>query len=314
MSPICGVCNDVCLNEASDPCIKCKGSCEKSFHVRCVKDDIDAKRTRSQWKCRDCRSSSTQGSGNSSTTTTALTKDFLVRVIEEFKAQVFGEMKSFRDEVTSLSTSVQFLSDKMDTSNTLMEEIKKELTALKKENEDLRATTTSLTSEVCSLRERVRSLEQYTRNCNIEISGIPVTAKEVVADIVHDVGAALGMEVQDSQVAAAHRIPSYNRERTPSIVVQFQSRVTRDSWISRFREVKTLTANQVNSAFNKNQKVYVNEHLAPENKLFLSKLKQKCKDLGYSYVWCRDGKFFVRKAQGVPCKRIDSYEDMLKLQ
>lgn len=41
--------------------------------------------------------------------------------------------------------------------------------------------------------------------------------------------------------------------------------------------------------------IYVNEeHLSPDNKL----LKAKCREIGYKYVWVRDGKFYVRKTDG----------------
>lgn len=74
-----------------------------------------------------------------------------------------------------------------------------------------------------------------------------------------------------------------------------------------------MTANQVNSAFPK-QRMFVNEHLSPENKVFLSQLKAKCKEVGYTYAWCRDGKFFVRKKQGDKFKKVDTYEEMGKLK
>lgn len=61
-------------------------------------------------------------------------------------------------------------------------------------------------------------------------------------------------------------------------------------------------------------KLYINEHLSPENKVFLNKLKSKTKELGYAFTWCRDGKFFVRKSQGDKYIRIESYDAIDKLK
>jgi hypothetical protein len=311
----CGVCNRACVSEAAnDPIVKCAGVCEKVFHARCIKDDADGKKTRStwkDWKCKDCRINASVSSGNSSST--VLTKDFLVSVMEDLKKQVFDELKVFQNQYSQLSTSMQFVSDKMDDSNKLMSEIRSELAEVKKENEKLRVDNVTLTNEMHALRDRVRSLEQYTRKNNLEISGIPSTPREDVAAIIRDVGAALGLEVAEGQISAAHRIPSFKKDRPQSIVVQFTARSTKEAWLTKYKDLKGLTANQVNAAFPP-QKVYVNEHLSPENKVFLAKLKTKCRDLGYTYVWSRDGKFFVRKAAGDKCKKINGYDELNSLK
>jgi DNA gyrase/topoisomerase IV subunit A len=314
MSFVCSVCNKPVDSEKSD-CVKCTGTCGNYFHIACVKDETDTKKTRSQrdFKCKDCRSKSTSSKSSSSVPGTAVTTEFLVKIMEQFKQEVFGEIKSLKNELSELSTTVQFVSDKLDSSTKLMEAISTELAALKKENGELRNNNARLSSEVEDLKERMRTLEQYTRRNNLEISGIPVTASEDVVAIVQDVGSALGIAVEDSEVSAAHRIPSYRQDRTPSIVVQFHHRTTRDSLIAKFREKKSLCASKVNSSFTQ-QKVYVNEHLSPNNKLFLTKLKQKCREVNYSFVWCREGKFFVRKSPGDRAIKISSFDELKKLK
>lgn len=304
---LCDVCGKLCDSAKSD-INKCSGSCGSFFHLACIKD----KKTRSgrDWKCKNCRSLSLQ---NENSGVDGVTRDFLSKVMQDFKNEVLDELKPFRLELAELSTAVKFISDKLDTSNCLMEEIKKELIAVKKENAELRNKNESLTGEVVDLRERVRSLEQYTRKNNIEVSGIPVTAHENICAIIKDVGVALEVDIQDNQIAAAHRIPSFNKDHNPSIVVQFMNRSTRDSLLAKYRERKSLSANQVNPSF-RSQKVYINEHLSPANKLLLAKLKQKARESGYTYVWVRDGKFFVRKSAGDKCIKVSSYEEFDRIK
>lgn len=132
-----------------------------------------------------------------------------------------------------------------------------------------------------------------------EVSGIPISPQEGVKLIVKDLGAALGVEVQPSDIAAAHWVPSYTNDRLPAVVAQFHSRDLKEALLVKFWEARTksshLTANQVNKVFPQNR-VYVNDQLSPENKQFLAKLKKRCQDIGYVFVWCREGKFCVRKA------------------
>lgn len=312
MSSNCGVCGELCERDAVD-IVKCVGGCGNVFHSKCIKSDVEGKKTRSfkDWKCKDCRSNAS--SNQSASTINVLTKEFLSRVLEDFKNEVFKEFKSFRNDFESLTSSMQVMSDTVDKCNTLMVEMKKDFTALKKENEELRATAGRLTTQVDSLSERLRTLEQYTRRTNLEISGIPVTANECVKDVIRDVGTVLGVEVRDEHIAAAHRVPAFNKSRTPSLIVQLQSKTLRDEWLTKFRNVRPITANQVNSSLPR-QPIYVNEHLSPDNKKFLSLLKQKCKELNYKYVWSRDGRFFTRKNQGLPCVKISTQEDIDSLK
>lgn len=310
----CGVCKNPC-NDTSD--VKCSG-CEGVFHLECIKQDLEGRVTRStkDWKCKNCRkrAPSTQGSGTSTSSGPTLTKDFLVRVIEEFKNQVFGEFKSFRNELEELKNSMQFLSDKVDSNNNLMQEIKNEFSDIKKENEQLHARNKLMNEHLVELQNKVRNLEQYSRRSNVEISGIPSSPNEDVTAIVKDVGSAIGLAIQPGDVAAAHRIPTYKKDRIPSIVVQFRDRGLRDVCLTKFKEKKSMSANQVNKQFPQHQRVYVNEHLTPENKLFLSNLKKKGRELNYAFVWCREGKFFIRKNEGGKVQRVNSIDEVEKLK
>lgn len=136
--------------------------------------------------------------------------------------------------------------------------------------------------------------------------------------IVKDVGAALGLEVQQpSNIAAAHRIPPFNKSRVPSLVVQFTERMMKEAFVSKFKESRSqnahLTANKINSIF-PNDRIHGNDYLSPENKIFRAKLKEKCKQVGYAFVWCRDGKFFIRKAAGDKVVKVITYEEIAKIK
>ncbi|KAG8286786.1 hypothetical protein J6590_051775 [Homalodisca vitripennis] len=115
----------------------------------------------------------------------------------------------------------------MDQSNELIENVSRELVSLKNENEKLRAEHGEMSNSVIELQKKVRTLEQYTRRNNIEISSVPVTAREDVMSL----GKALEVEVLDNHIEAAHIVPAYSSKREPSLVMQFQSRKLKDAWI-----------------------------------------------------------------------------------
>lgn len=299
MSSVCGSCGIDCKGVEKDQRVKCAGSCEVYFHSKCIQDDVVGTKTRSfkDWRCKTCRRD------------TSFNID-LINAFQDFKVQMIEEMKK---EINTLAESVQFMSNKMDESTNLMKTIKEELAGIKKENEQLTAMNRTLNTEVTSLKHRVRALEQYSRKNNVEVNGIPETPREDVVGLVRDVGAALGVEIQESDISTAHRVPSFKKDRPPPLIVQFSRRITRDTVLNKYKDKKGLTARQINPAF-PDKIVYVNEHLTPDNKIFLSKLKVKCKEIGYQYAWCREGRFFVRKCQGDRYIKVDSYDELNKLK
>lgn len=314
---VCGVCKNQ-SGEESD--VKCSGVCGFVFHTDCIKGEFDKKtRQTKDFKCRECRTTSSQGSTKSTTSTTnILSKDFILSVIESFKKDILSEMEGFKKEITTeingLTESVNFMSSKADESKKLMEKLSSQFDQLKKENEEIKSKYVTVNNEVRELRERVRNLEQYSRVNNVEVNGLPVTKGECVSDLVKDLGASIGVEVQANDISAAHRVPSFNRDRDQPLIIQFTNRTKREEWITKYRARKpALTAQHVNKQF-PSHRVYINDHLSPENKQLLSKLKKKCREIGYTFAWCRDAKFFARKSEGDPARRINSFEDIEKLK
>lgn len=315
MPAICNICSNECNSDSGE--IKCCANCKQFYHWDCVKDSVEYKKTRSaskDWICNVCRNSASQGSSvNSTRTETSLTKEFLINVMEQFKKDMFDEMRNVNKELTEVKVSIEFLSNAVDTSNTTMKTIQTEMSTIMKENSELKKKCIALQSDVDGLKEKIRNYEQYSRRTNIEISGIPETPREDVSKIIEDLGAAIGVAVQDNHVTAAHRIPSFKRDRIPSLIVQFQTKVIRDTWIAKYKDNRNLTARNVNPAYPDNR-VYINEHLSPDNKFMLSSLKKKCKEIGYKYVWCREGKFFVRRSEGERSQKINCLSDIDNLK
>lgn len=313
MSANCGVCGVVCSDEKLS--IKCSGECERVFHLKCIKaDGVKTRTSNKDWKCDDCqpKKESSVMSSKSSTSSTAVTKQFMINVLDAFKKEVFDELKQHNDKLNDFNKTMEFLSKGIDDANVLMNNIRKEFKDIKKQNEELVLKNAELTGAVDKLTDRVRELEQYSRKANVEISGIPSTPKEDSLSLVKDIGKAIGQPVDQDHVLAVHRVPSYNTKRDPPLIVQFRDRLVRDKWLSTFKSKKTLMANEVHPTFPKNR-VYINEHLCPENKQFLGKLKMKCRELGIRYVWFREGKFFVRKSDGEQCHKIVKIQDLNKI-
>ncbi|KAG8295784.1 hypothetical protein J6590_072786 [Homalodisca vitripennis] len=145
---------------------------------------------------------------------------------------------------------------------------------LKKENKELKDSNKVLCEEVNSLKTRVRLAEQYSRKCNVEIQGIPVTTNEDAVSLATDVGAALGVVLSAEDVMAAHRVPTFRPRAAPPLVVQLRDRRMKETIVAAYKKKKELKASEINKVFT-NNKVYVNDHLTPETKNLLRLTKEK---------------------------------------
>lgn len=103
--------------------------------------------------------------------------------MEGLKKEIFNETKCFAKQLDEFNESVDFVSNLSNEAINLIKEIKAENTEVKKELENIKDENTVLKQSVVELKEKVRDLEQYSRRTNIEISGIPQTAREEVMSI-----------------------------------------------------------------------------------------------------------------------------------
>lgn len=60
--------------------------------------------------------------------------------------------------------------------------------------------------------------------------------------------------------------------------------------------------------------VFVNDHLAPLNKLLYGRVRKLGKELGYKYIWLNDCKIFVRKNDTSKAILISSEADLVKIK
>lgn len=310
MSVNCSVCSDVCVDDSTT--LKCASNCGNTCHLNCAPQKTRG--SKKEWFCDTCKSEKSSSlASNKSATMSSISKEFLINTLDAFKQEMLAEFQNHTAESTELRNSLSFLSDAIDKNNAIMDRVMSELKKTQEENSTLRQENIQLRSSVNNLEVRLRNLEQHSRRQNIEIDGLPETQGEDVNTILRDVARSIGVEMKSEQLVAAHRVPSFNKKRTPPIIVRFATYEARDGWIAGFKRVRPLTANRINANFNGSSKVFINEHLSPENKQLLAKTKEAARAKNYKYVWSREGKVFVRRVDGERCIRVDAVSDLEKL-
>lgn len=234
-------------------------------------------------------------------------REAMEKEVREFKAQM---ERDFRYELRELKKSVKFLSDSF-------EEQKKDLVALKKENKELKEANQKLLNDsevlkkqTSQLEQRLLASEQYSRNANVEIKGIPVSGEESISDTLHRIGELLHEPINESEVEACHRVPTRNVGAPPNIVVQFKSRAKRNAVLEKAKKARISARDLGHTS---GAPVFINEHLCPAMKQLLGMTVAQKKAKGWRFVWVSYGKILAKKDETTPSLHIRNAQDIEKI-
>jgi len=222
--------------------------------------------------------------------------DYLDKMTETIKGQFDIYSKKFNERINELQKSVEFLSNKVDDYEVKITGYENTVKTLEESNESLTKDNRVLKQEVSSLKFQIESLEQYNRNKNLEIDGVPNNEGEDIRDVVSTLSELVGVPIDyKMDIQAAHRVPTKRKSGVKPIIVQFSNRQKRDLFLKKSKSVKIKSTH-----FNPHvpeTTVYVNQHLTPYNRELLFKAKD-LKTIGYAFVWPHDGKVLVKRSAG----------------
>lgn len=181
----------------------------------------------------------------------------------------------------------------------LIEDIK----ICKKENEVIKR-------ENIFLHEKINNLEQYSRNYNLEIQGVPFDKTENTYNITVDVANQLGCNIDTSDIEFCHRLKnnSKNPNQPPTIIAKFYSRRIKETILDGRKTKKFILARDIGYQ-NSVLRIYVNEHLTATNKN-LYWLARNTKQFGYKYAWVRSGRIYIRQDDNSPVIPINRPTDI----
>ena len=235
-------------------------------------------------------------------------------------------MERIEKRLDKIQKSNEKILQGMNSINKKYEEIKAENIQLKRENEEIKKRITNLESKVNNksgdagnedIVKKVKQIEQtqheseqYSRNKNIEIFGVEECKNEKIRDTIHRLVEGLKIEhYHDNNIEKAHRLPSRNKTKTPTILVQFKTRQWRDDWL-KGRQGR-INNDDIFQNGNKDR-IFVNEHLTPFYKALMWKTKQSAKKQ-FKYIWFNNGKIHLKKDDESKVQFVKSERDLEEL-
>ena len=155
---------------------------------------------------------------------------------------------------------------------------------------------------------RINNLEQRTRINNVEIVGLEkpslmVTDATVTLKFFNE---KVGLNVCEDEIEALHEVPSKRKDKKRIVIVHFKSCARRDDILSTCKS----HLREINKDLDSASRIYVNEHLSPENKRLFAMATKKKYELDYKYIWSKNGVIFLKKNDSPTCHfhRITSEE------
>ncbi|KAL3177537.1 hypothetical protein MRX96_039102 [Rhipicephalus microplus] len=203
-----------------------------------------------------------------------------------------------KETVVKIEESVQFMSDQMTDVMKRAEENERSIKELRTRIENLEMQDKKLES----LNRQLDDLEWRNRRYNLEFHGIPQTQQE---DLVGKINALAIqnelLELSRDDVAAIHRFPS-KQDKIPAIICRFNELNVREAWWDNRLKISKM-----------NKEVRVLENLTKRSKTLLKEVKDWAKVNDYKFVWHRNYKILVKKAERHPTKPISDFRDAAKL-
>lgn len=232
------------------------------------------------------------------------------------KSYIEGELQLIKDEIVVLKeykSSLDYLSADYDQIKSDLKANGEIIIKLTKDNE-------RLSKVVSEQSTRLALMEQYSRESNIEINGIPEHKSENLPSTIKQLSAVISCPLQDTQILNCVRVRKLNESsnRPRSVIVKLPSARVRDNVIAavinfnKRNKNEKLNTKHLGYGDTKNA-VYVSEHISPYLKALHAETRKIAKEKEVKYVWIRNGRIFCRKDDTYPAINIKSYDCLTKL-
>ena len=126
----------------------------------------------------------------------------------------------------------------------------------------------------------INSIEQYLRVNNLEIVGLPEPGvnesnEDIIIEALNTLND-LENKLSSADIDISHPIPSKRRDKKRVSVVRFLSRKSKFDVLAAKKQMRNFKF--------RNNEVFINEHLSPDNRTLFALATEKKKSLNFKYL------------------------------
>lgn len=311
--------------------MKC-AECEHSYHLGQTCSGIApntfttmGQAKRDAWVCKTCRSNKKRAgtqpqvdlphAGEAASTENLLLLE-IKKSVESLPLlhEKVDSMLLMKAEVVKLTKTVQDLEEAVTVLTKDYHDVTKELKESQKmvkaneaEISALKFKVQEQALELKHIREEQNAAEQYSRNANLEIHGLPAQLNENLHDVLNDLAGKLELpNFSTADIAAVHRLPG-KREVIPTVLIRFKSVSTKELWSEARKKLRPLHDS------GSLPKLFFNDNLTKMNRDLFWSARTAAKAKGYKFAWVKSGKIYVKKDEKASLIRVNRQEDVEKI-
>lgn len=287
MASKCGSCGK--FTSATDG-TKCR-KCLIVFHRGCLVN-TSPNASAPKWMCKGCKSSANTDASVDADSLGSV--EAMMKAIELLRTELLActkEMSSFRQELGVIRTTLADFSNRMDSFDERLSKLEK------RENP-----VESIDETLSQLRSDLNDRDQELLLNDVEITGISERDGENLSHVVALISNKLGVNIDEREVVSVQRAgPVRARAQTTSerpparaICVRLARRSLRDELLraARVRRGADTAGFDIDA---QPRRFYVNERLTRVNRQLFYAVRAKAKEVGWRYVWTREGRIFARR-------------------
>lgn len=234
---------------------------------------------------------------------------------DDVKEMVQSEMESLAKSIKDdFSTTTDFICAEQ---TSLRTDIKKNDDTIKQ----LECENVKLQAEIASLNARLVGIDKMSRNCNIELQAVPERKTENVLQLLKKLCDVIKAPVEDGHISACRRVAKHNpnSNRPRNIIVSFTTPRIRDQVLSAVHRYNKARAGHGLRSSDLDVpgepcKIFVSEHLSPEQKNLHAATRQAAREHHYKYVWIRYGQIYARKDDTTGALLIKNLDSLSKMR
>ena len=182
-----------------------------------------------------------------------------------------SKLGKFEKSFAELTKTVEFLSTKYDQLLKQLQGSNKKITDLTVEVSSAKVNINGIQANLAKARQEIDDLAQYLRRDCVEITGVKPDETTSSEEIVVQVAAEMGMEIEESDISTAHTLPTFNQNSDGKLIAKFISRNIRKEFYRKRNLVagKKLSQLSHHLSLEGNNKFFISESLTPlRKKLF----------------------------------------------
>ena len=256
-------------------------------------------------------------------------EEFLPSIRQEIKLELQtlkASIDLLTDRCNTLENSQQFLSNKYDTVVQTLQNVKEQVTKLDRKYKDatgsLEAKQTNMADMADKTQETLYRIDcsldetqQYLRRDCLEITGVPITSHDNPKLLVKEIGTLIGAEIDDSHIAAAHRLPDSKNVKN-RLIVKFLQRDKREEVYKKRKHLVGKSVHQLPSiraeigeSVSRDNKIYINESLTSYRKRLFGRIKDYKRKNNVKYLWTSNGKIMLKVNEASATEAFTTHEE-----